>query len=89
MNTPGIRIIGPVASGKSALAFAIKTALEALGIQVVIPGDEDESHGVMEQVWKDRIACLKGRVVAVETSQSKASVEHVPSMNQNQNSENP
>ena len=67
MNTPEIKITGTTGSGKSALAFAIKEALESHGINVAVTGDEDEIQGVMEETWKKRLGCLKGEVVIVET----------------------
>jgi len=39
---------------------------------VAVTGDEDETQGVMEQTWKDRIACIKGQVVVVETYRQNA-----------------
>ena len=68
MNTPEIKIIGQTASGKSALAFAIKSALEVYGIQVAVTGCEDEVAGKMESTWKQRLACLRGKIVIIETS---------------------
>ncbi len=75
MNTPEIKIIGLTRTGKSALAFAIKHALESYGIQVAVTGCEDERKGVMEESWKGRLRCLKGEVVVIETSQQNAKRE--------------
>ena len=67
MNTPEIKITGISGSGKSALAYAIKQSLESHGIHVAVTGDEDEIQGVLEETWKERLGCLKGGVVIVET----------------------
>lgn len=69
MDTPNVVITGTSGSGKSALAYAIKQALESHGINVAIVGDEDELQGTIVETWKERLGCLKGEVVIVETKQ--------------------
>jgi DNA helicase TIP49 (TBP-interacting protein) len=71
MNTPKIEIKGKAATGKSALAFAIKSALAEHGIACEITGSEDERAGVMEASWKDRLSSLKGKTVTIETIQQR------------------
>ena len=51
-----IKITGTTASGKSAVAYAIKNALAPFGVNVEeICGAEDEPAGVLEADWEDRM----------------------------------
>ena len=54
-----IKITGASASGKSAVAFAIKNALAPFGVNVEeICGAEDEHAGVLEDDWEDRMNAI-------------------------------
>ena len=54
-----IKIIGASASGKSAVAYAIKNALAPFGVNVEeICGAEDEHAGVLEADWEDRMNAI-------------------------------
>lgn len=66
-NAPEIKIFGETCSGKSALAYAIKDALNSYGIEVAITGCEDERVGALEKSWNDRIIALDGHLVIIET----------------------
>ena len=65
---PKIEIKGTVASGKSALAWAIKMALLKYEIFVNIIG-EDEVEGIMEESWEHRIKGLQNKNIEIETIQ--------------------
>lgn len=65
MKKLGIKIIGSAASGKSALAFAIKDMLDKYKINCVITGSEDEISGKMEKEWQKRLLSLE--LVKVKT----------------------
>lgn len=58
---PIIEIRGTTASGKSALAYAIKAMLAVFGIKCSIAGCEDESADRMEETWRQRMLSLAGR----------------------------
>ena len=54
-----IKIEGTTASGKSAVAHAIKNALIPFGVDVEeIWGSEDEYEGILERDWKDRLTAI-------------------------------
>ena len=54
-----IKITGASASGKSAVAFAIKNALAPFGVNVEeICGAEDEHADVLEADWEDRMNAI-------------------------------
>ena len=68
-----IKITGTTASGKSAVAYAIKNALAPFGVNVEeIWGAEDEPAGVLEADWEDRMNAIAagGLSVNIETSQA-------------------
>lgn len=68
-NTLKITVSGVAATGKSAVAFAIKDMLYKAGIGAVITGDEDEDFSVMEKTWESRLNSLKGKYIHIETKQ--------------------
>ena len=65
-----IKITGTSASGKSAVAYAIKNALAPFGVNVEeIWGAEDEPAGVLEADWEDRMNAIGTELsVNIETS---------------------
>lgn len=67
MKTAKIKIEGRPQTGKSALAWLMKSALAQHGIACAITGWEDEHAGVTDETWKLRLAALKGQTVEVET----------------------
>jgi hypothetical protein len=64
---PTIEIRGRTATGKSALAWAIRDALINHGVHCVLDGCEEENRGVLDATWRRRLACLKGGTVIVRT----------------------
>ena len=68
-KTLNIRITGTTASGKSAVAHAIKNALVPFGVNVdEIRGAEDEREGILEATWEGRMNAIGPELsVKIET----------------------
>ena len=73
-----IKIEGTTASGKSAVAHAIKNALLPYGVTVEkIWGCEDEHEGILERDWEARLTAIGPELTTnIETKRTfRANVE--------------
>jgi uridine kinase len=66
-KTLTIDITGGPATGKSAVAFAIKKTLHEFGIIATIEGSEDESPLVLENDWQARLESLPAFGIKIRT----------------------
>lgn len=66
-KTLTIDITGGPATGKSAVAFAIKKTLLAFGIIASIEGSEDERPETLENDWQARLESLPAFGIKIRT----------------------